>query len=375
MKTIYLDYNATTPLDPEVIKTMRPYLESCFGNPSSSHKYGLEAASAISVARNQLAEMLSCSSEEIIFTSGGSESNNYALKGFAFANRDKGNHIITSSIEHPAILEVCKYLEKNGFEITYLPVDETGRLSLDEFKKAIRPSTILVSVMLANNEIGTIQPLQAIAKYAHEHDIIVHTDAAQAVGKIHVNIAKLGVDMLSVAGHKFYGPKGVGALYVKKGINLESLIHGANQEDNHRAGTSNVLQIVGIGKAAELVTNNLDEDIEHSKRLRNILLDGLENEIEDMRVNGHSVFCLPNTLSVSFANIIAYDLLSNLPSIASSIGSACKSSGANVSNTLEQINLPYDYILGTLRLSVGRFTSEKEVLLAISEILKALKAK
>lgn len=375
MKTIYLDYNATTPLDPEVIKTMRPYLESCFGNPSSSHKYGLEAASAISVARNQLAEMLSCSSEEIIFTSGGSESNNYALKGFAFANRDKGNHIITSSIEHPAILEVCKYLEKNGFEITYLSVDETGRLSLDEFKKAIRPSTILVSVMLANNEIGTIQPLQAIAKCAHEHDIIVHTDAAQAVGKIHVNIAKLGVDMLSVAGHKFYGPKGVGALYVKKGVNLESLIHGANQEDNRRAGTSNVLQIVGIGKAAELVTNNLDEDIEHSKRLRNILLDGLEEEIEDMRVNGHSVFCLPNTLSVSFANIIAYDLLSNLPSIASSIGSACKSSGANVSNTLEQINLPSDYILGTLRLSVGRFTSEKEVQLAIYEILKALKAK
>jgi len=241
---IYLDYNATTPIDPEVVEAMKPYLDIYFGNPSSSHQLGAQTKMAVEKARKQVAEMIGADSSEIIFTSGGTESNNYAVKGAAFANRHKGNHIITSSVEHPAIFEVCKYLENQGFEVTYLPVDEFGMISIADLKSAITPKTILISIMHANNEVGTIQPISEIGKIAKEKGILFHTDAAQSIGKVKVNVKEIGVDMLSIAGHKLYAPKGIGALYLREGVKLEKLMHGADHEQNMRAGTENVLEIV-----------------------------------------------------------------------------------------------------------------------------------
>lgn len=252
MLPIYLDYNATTPIAKEVADAMKPYLYEHFGNPSSSHMYGQKGKKAVDKGRAQLAKLLNCNTSDLIFTSGGTESNNYALKGYAFANRSKGNHIITSSIEHPAVSEVCKYLETEGFEVTYLPVDETGRVQIADVEAAIRPETILISVMYANNEVGTLQPISEISRLAKKHGIGLHSDCAQAIGKVPVDIEVLGVDLLTVAGHKFYGPKGIGALYIKKGVNLQKLMHGADHENNLRAGTENVLEIVGLGEAAEL---------------------------------------------------------------------------------------------------------------------------
>lgn len=373
MKPIYLDYNATTPIATEVADAMIPYLKGFFGNPSSSHFYGKEGKLAVEKAREQLASLLNCSTNELIFTSGGTESNNYALKGYVFDNQEKGKHIITSSIEHPAIIEVCKYLETQGFEITYLPVDGTGRVQLSDVKNAIRPDTILISIMYANNEVGTLQPISEISKLAKENNIVVHSDCSQAIGKVPVDIQELGVDLLTVAGHKLYGPKGIGALFIREGIQLQKLIHGADHERNLRAGTENVLEIVGLGTAAELAMMNEAERVKHEKDLISLLRTNL-SQLSDVQFNGNTDFCLPNTLSASFKNLKANEILSRLKNVAASAGAACHTDSISVSATLEAMKVPLNYAMGTIRFSVGRYTTTAEIDRASKEIIEVVKS-
>lgn len=367
-KIIYLDYNATTPIDPLVAEPMQPFVSEHYGNPSSSHAFGVKTRQAIELARKQVASMLGCEIDEIIFTSGGTESNNYAIKGYAFANRDKGNHIITSAIEHPAVSEVCKYLEGKGFSVTYLPVDSTGMIYIYDVEKTITPKTILISVMHANNEVGTIQPIKEISKLARKHGITVHSDCAQSVGKIPVKVEELGVDLLSVAGHKLYAPKGVGALYIRSGVKLEKLIHGADHEMNRRAGTENVLEITGLGKACELVEKNLDEYNKKMKLTRDHLEQKLKEKFSDILFNGNSDQKLPNTLSISFKGLEANIIVSELRSVAVSAGAACHSDSIDISPTLTAMNVPTEYAMGTIRLSTGRFTTTEEIAKAVDEI-------
>ena len=361
MKKIYLDYNATTPIAREVADEMKPYLSNYFGNPSSIHEYGKITKKAVEKARNQIANLLDCKTSEIIFTSGGTESNNYAIKGSAFYLKDKGNHIITSSIEHPAVFEVCAYLEKNGFEISYVKTDEFGTIDLYELEKAIKPSTILITVMHANNEIGTIQPISAISKIAKKHNIRFHTDAAQSVGKVKIDVNEMGIDLLSVAGHKLYAPKGIGALYIKEGTKLEKFMHGANHEQNLRAGTENVLEIVGLGKACELAKINFEKNYSHLMEMRDLLHNKLKAELTDIKLNGHIENRLPNTLSLSFPNIEANTLLSKMDKIAASAGAACHSEGVDLSTVLKAIKVPVNIAMGTIRFSVGKYTTEDEI--------------
>jgi len=360
---IYLDYNATTPVDREVARAMQPYLDEYFGNPSSAHSYGAEAKKAVEIARKQVAKAINCLPGEITFTSGGSESNNYAIKGFALAHEDRGKHIITSSIEHPSVTEVCRYLESKGFRISYLPVDEYGLVRPEALEAAISPDTILISVMHANNEIGTVQPIREISEIAREHHIAFHTDAAQSLGKIPVDVKQLGVDLLSVAGHKLYGPKGTGALYIRDGIVLEKLIHGADHEQNRRAGTENVLEIVGLGKACEVASRDLEKNRKHMQRMRDLLHDNLKQKLTGIRLNGHPDRHLPNTLSISFqeleANIILNEL--ELRGIAASAGAACHTGSIDVSPVLTAIRLETSYAMGTIRFSVGRYTTTDEI--------------
>lgn len=372
MQAIYLDYNATTPIAKEVADAMKPYLYDYFGNPSSSHVYGQTCKKAVDKGRQQLASLLNCKSSELIFTSGGTESNNYAIKGYAFANKSKGNHIITSSIEHPAVSEVCKYLESEGFEVSYLPVDKTGRIQVADLEAAIRPETILISLMYANNEVGTLQPISEISKLAKEHGIALHSDCAQAVGKVPVDIQELGVDLLTVAGHKLYGPKGIGALYIANGIDLQKMMHGADHENNLRAGTENVLEIVGLGEAAELCERNLKDSMVHDKLLVDKLKQAL-SELEDVQFNGNENFCLPNTLSVSFKNIEANTLLSNLPQVAASAGAACHTDSISVSATLAAMQLDKAFAMGTVRFSVGKYSTVDEIDQAAKAIIQAVK--
>jgi len=372
MRPIYLDYNATTPIDREVAEAMRPYLEEYFGNPSSSHWYGIQAKKAIEKARKQVATLLNCQPDEVIFTSGGTESNNYAIKGSAFANRHKGNHIITSTIEHPAVIEVCKYLEVNGFQVTYIPVDEFGLVHVVEVEKAITPQTILITIMHANNEVGTIQPIPEITKLARQHGIIVHTDAAQSVGKIPTIIDELDVDLLSVAGHKLYAPKGIGALYIRHGTHLEKLIHGADHEQDRRAGTENVLEIVGLGKACEIAKRDLGKNSLRMKTMRDRLYDGLQKRLGETKLNGHPEKRLPNTLSVSFVNIEANTILSEIEGVAASAGAACHSDSVDVSPVLTAMNVPLEYAMGTVRFSTGKMTTEDEIDRAIEIVTGAV---
>jgi len=374
MKPIYLDYNATTPIDPEVAEAMRPYLYEHFGNPSSSHRYGIQAKKAVEKARQQVADLLSCSPEEVVFTSGGSESNNYAIKGLAFANRAKGNHIITSAIEHPAVTEVCKYLETRGFQATYLPVDELGLVDVEAVEKAITPRTILITLMHANNEVGTIQPISEVAQIARQRGITMHTDAAQSVGKIPTQVDELGVDLLSVAGHKLYAPKGIGALYVRNGIQLEKWIHGAGHERNLRAGTENVLGIVGLGKACEIAKRDLHKNLLHMKKMRDRLYEGLKQQLGEVTWNGHPEKRLPNTLSVSFKNLEAQTLLSKTEGVAASAGSACHSGSVEVSAVLTAMKVPPEYALGTLRFSTGKMTTGEEIDQAVKIIVEAVRS-
>ncbi len=369
MKPIYLDYNATTPVDQEVAEAMRPFVSEYFGNPSSIHSYGIKTKTAVENARRQVAGMLNCEPSEIVFTSGGTESNNYAIKGIAFEHRKQGNHIITSSIEHPAVFEVCRYLERSGFEVTYLPVDKYGQVSVESVKSAIRDSTILISIMHANNEVGTIQPIADISEIARSGNIFFHTDAAQSAGKIETRVDKLGVDLLSIAGHKLYAPKGVGALYIRNGVSLEKLMHGADHEQNLRAGTENVLEIVGLGKACELAMNNLNEYMTHYKKTRDYLYSILKKSFPDLMINGHPEQCLPNTLSVSFPGIEATTLISRLENVAASAGAACHAESIDISEVLKAMKVPVEYAMGTIRLSTGRETTLDDIRRASEEII------
>ena len=368
MTGIYLDYNATTPIDPQVAEAMLPYVHGLFGNPSSGHSFGLAARQGVDLARQQVAGMLGCDIDDLIFTSGGTEANNHAIKGVAGAYRERGSHIITSAIEHPAVTEVCRHLETKGFRVTYLPVDEYGMADPQQVEEAITPETLLVSIMHANNEVGTIQPIAEIAAIAHRHGALMHSDCAQSVGKIPVLVDELEVDLLSIAGHKLYAPKGIGALYIRPGVKLEKLMHGANHEQDRRAGTENIIQMAGLGKACELIEQNLGTYASHMEAMRDRLERGLLQAEMDARINGHPDKRLPNTLSISFRGVEADRVLASLPTVAASAGAACHSDQVEVSHVLAAMNIPEEYAMGTLRLTVGRFTTEEEIDRAIAEI-------
>ena len=371
---IYLDYNGTTPLAPEVLTVMRLYFESEFGNPSSSHWYGIRPRQAVEEARRQVAGLIGCHADEIIFTSGGTESNNQVIKSIAGALRERGNHIITSQVEHPAVLEVCRFMEDRGFSVTRLPVDETGRVDPKDAAAAVRPETILISIMHANNEVGTVQPVREIAAIAASAGILMHTDAAQSLGKIPVNVDDLGVDLLSIAGHKLYAPKGIGALYIRKGITPRAFCHGAGQEKGIRAGTENVPGIAGLGKACELVAAGLEKKTAQMKAMRDRLEAGLRSALTDFRINGHPALRLPNTSSVSFAGLEADRLLEEIGlDVAASAGAACHSDHVTISHVLSAMKIPETWARGTLRFSTGRLTTTAEIDRAAQVIVAAVK--
>ncbi len=371
MQPIYLDHNATTPIDPEVVEAMLPYLNKHFGNPSSSHWYGTQTKKAVENARREAALLLGCQADEIIFTSGGTESNNFAMRGIAETFQHKGNHIITSQVEHPAVINVCKYLETRGLRVTYLPVDKYGLVNPEDVEKAIRLDTILITIMHANNEVGTIQPIAEIAKIAKAHGILFHTDAAQSVGKILTRVDELGVDLLSVAGHKLYAPKGIGALYIKRGIKLQPFILGADHESSRRAGTENVLEIVGLGKACEIAAKHLEKNQEYTRSLRDRLWDGLKSQLPDISLNGHPEQRLPNTLSISFPGIDANTLLDELIEVAASPGAACHTDVAEPSAVLVAMKVPLENALGTIRFSTGKLNDEDQIDRAVEYIVAA----
>jgi cysteine desulfurase len=367
MKRIYLDYNGSTPIDPRVAAAMRPLLEEPFGNPSSPHWAGQPAKEALERGRKQIADLLGAAPDEIVLTSGGSEANNLALKGVYFALRDRGDHIITTAVEHPAILAPCRFLERLGAKVTYLPVDRTGRIDPDDLRRAIGPRTILVSIMHANNEVGTIQPIEACAGITRERGVLFHTDAAQSVGKIPTDVRELGADLLSVAGHKLHAPKGVGALYVRRGIALEPLIHGAGHEHGRRAGTESALLAVALGQACALAKDLTP--MAQVRGLRDALWDGLRERFGSRVVlNGHPEERLPNTLNVSFAGEVGSKILARLPSLAASTGSACHFGRVELSPVLEAMRVPPEIGMGAIRFSLGRSTTRAE----IEEVLELL---
>lgn len=356
MDNIYLDNGATTKVKTEVLNEMMPYLTTEYGNPSSLYSIGRKAKKAIEKSRRQVAELINCNPHEIYFTGSGSESDNTALKGFAYANRERGNHIITSKIEHHAILETCETLEKQGFEVSYINVDKDGVLKIEELRNAIKPSTILISVMTANNEIGTIQPIEEIAKIAHERNIVFHTDAVQAISNMHIDVKKMDIDMLSLSGHKINAPKGIGTLYIKDGIKIEKYINGGHQERNLRAGTENVAGIVGIGKACELSKRNMDTHIKNLSKLRNYYIMRLQKEMPDkIRINGTMENRLPGNANVSFEGSNASELIFKLDEkgICVSSGSACSSGNTKPSHVLTAIDLPEKYLNSAIRTTFG----------------------
>jgi cysteine desulfurase len=363
---IYLDYAATTPLDPRVLEAMMPYMTEHFGNPNSIHSFGREARRAIDEAREKIAQLLNCQPSEIVFTSGGTESDNLALRGVAEAYRHKGNHIVTTAIEHHAILRTCKALEDMGFFVTYLPVDEHGLVSPEQVAEAVNERTILVSVMHANNEIGTIEPIAEIVRAVKEKrpDTIVHTDAVQTVGHIPVDIQELGVDLLSFSAHKFYGPKGIGGLFVRKGVRLVPQITGGGQERNRRSGTENVAAIVGMAKALELAVEEMPTELPRLQALRDELITGVLSRIPETRLNGHPTLRLPHNANFSFRGIEGEALLLQLDlnGIAASSGSACSSGSLEPSHVLLALGLDYELAIGSLRITLGRFTTREHIL-------------
>ena len=373
MTPIYLDFNASTPVAPEVAAAMRPLLESHYGNPSSLHWAGQPAHAALDAARSQVAALLACSSEEIVFTSGGSEANNLAIKGAFFAARGGANHIITSQIEHPATLGPCRFLERLGAEVTYLPVDGTGRIDPDDVRQAITDRTILVTIMHANNEVGTIQPIEEIARIARDRGVLMHTDAAQSVGKIPTKVDDLGVDLLSVAGHKLYAPKGVGALYVRRGVVLEPLIHGAGHECGRRAGTESAFLATGLGAACALA---MSADRTHDiRRMRDRLWAELRTAFgNQVALNGHPSLRLPNTLNVSFIDHIGADILARLDGVAASTGSACHAGRIEHSPVLAAMAVPSRVRMGAIRFSLGRTTTDDEIDDVVGRLRKLIPA-
>jgi cysteine desulfurase len=376
---VYLDHAATTPLHPEVYSLMCRFMKDTFGNPSSIHSYGQEARKWVEEARQQVAGLINADPNEICFTSGGTEADNLAILGTAAARRKKGNHIITSSIEHHAVLDTCKYLEKNGYEVTFLPVDGYGMVDPGDVKKAIRRDTILISIMHANNEIGTIEPIEEIGRIAREHEVVFHTDAVQTVGKIPVDVEALGVDLLTLSSHKIYGPKGVGALYKRKGVRLLPVMHGGGQERKLRSGTENTIGIVGFGKAAEIAARELEVEQERTKRLRDRLVKGVLEKIPEVRLNGHPEKRLPHNANFSFAYVEGESMLLSLDlkGIAASSGSACSSRALQPSHVLTAIGLPYELIHGSLRMTLGRANDEEDidyVLEVLPEIVTRLRS-
>ena len=372
MEVKYFDNSATTRVKEEVFREMIPYLSLEYGNPSSIYSIGRNAKRAIEEARKRVASLINCKPEEIYFTSCGSESDNTALKGIAFANKKKGNHIITSKIEHPAILESCKFLEKQGFDISYINVDSDGFINLQELENAIRPTTILISIMFANNEIGTIQPIEDIAEIAHNHNIIFHTDAVQAVGNIKIDVQSMNVDMLSMSAHKFYGPKGVGALYVRKGINFERIQDGGHQEKNKRSGTENVAGIVGLGKAIEIATYNIDRYNKKLLALRQYCISRLIENIKDIKINGDLTNRLPGNINVSFKGCDSSDILMKLDEvgICASGGSACSSGTATPSHVLRAIGLDKEWLEGTIRITLGDENTKEDIDYLVVNLIK-----
>ena len=362
-KVIYLDNAATTKMREEVLDEMIPYFVEKYGNASSIYSVGRDSRAVLDEKRAVIASILGAKDKEIFFTGGGSESDNWAIKGVAFANRKKGNHIITTKIEHHAVLHTCQYLEKQGFEVTYLPVDENGLISLEELENAIRPTTILISVMFANNEIGTIEPIKEIAEIAKKHKVYFHTDAVQAVGHVPINIDDLGVDLLSFSGHKFCGPKGVGCLYIRRGVKIDPLIHGGAQERGKRASTENIAGIVGMAKALELATDDMEKETDRILKLRERLINGIFDKIPYVKLNGDREKRLPSNVNFSIKYIEGESLLLMLDmmGICASSGSACTSGSLDPSHVLLAIGLPHEIAHGSLRLSIGRETTKEDI--------------
>ncbi|MGL5347471.1 MAG: cysteine desulfurase NifS [Peptostreptococcaceae bacterium] len=363
-RRLYMDYSATTPVKQEVLDEMMPYLTNYFGNASSFHTFGREAKNALDKAREQVASLVNAKPNEIYFTAGGTESDNWAIEGVAFSNKEKGNHIITSKIEHHAVLHTCEYLEKyHGFEVTYLDVDSEGKIRLEDLENAIKDTTILITIMYANNEIGTVQPIKEIGEIAKKHKIIFHTDAVQASGNILINVKELNIDLMSMSSHKIYGPKGIGALYIKTGTKLHTFVHGGAQERRRRAGTENIPSIVGYGKAAELAKANMENHIQTLTSLRKKLIDGILEAIPYTRVNGSMTDRLPGNVNFSFEFIEGEGILLMLDmlGIAASSGSACTSGSLDPSHVLMAIGLPHEIAHGSLRLSIGDFTTEEDI--------------
>lgn len=375
-RKIYLDNAATTKTRPEVVEAMLPYFTERFGNPSSVYEFASQNRTAVDEARAQIAKVLGAEEKDIYFTAGGSESDNWALKAAAEAYQEKGNHIITTKIEHHAILHTCEYLEKHGVQVTYLDVDENGAVKLDELKKAIRPTTILISIMFANNEIGTIQPVREIAEIAKEHGVLFHTDAVQAFGQVPIDVEGMGIDMLSASGHKLNGPKGIGFLYIRKGLKLRSFIHGGAQERRRRAGTENVPGIIGFGKAAEIAQATMEERAKKETALRDMLIERILKEIPYVRLNGHRTKRLPNNVNVSFQFVEGESLLImlDMQDICASSGSACTSGSLDPSHVLLAIGLPHEIAHGSLRMTLSHETTEEEIEYTI-EKLKEIVAK
>ncbi|MBI5587154.1 MAG: cysteine desulfurase NifS [Deltaproteobacteria bacterium] len=363
MNKIYFDHNATTPILNDVFEAMVPYLKDQWGNPSSIHWAGRGTKKAVEDAREQVCKLLNCAPLELIFTSSGTEGDNHAIKGIAYAKKDKGNHIITTKVEHPAVLNTCKYLQKEGFEVTYLDVDSDGMIDIDALKGAITPKTILITVMYANNETGVIFPVKEIGDIARERGVTFHTDAVQAAGKVPIDTQKLNIDLLTISGHKLYGPKGMGALYAKRGVRLVPLIHGGHHERNRRGGTENVAGIVGMGKAAEIALKDMDKEIEHLKTLRDRLEKGMAGRIPHIKLNGHADRRLPNTSNISFEFVEGESLLLNLDmkGVAASSGSACTSGSLEPSHVLVSMGLSHELSHGSVRFSLGKSNTAEEI--------------
>jgi cysteine desulfurase len=376
MKRVYLDYAATTPTRPEVVKAMLPYFTDVFGNPSSIYSCGQEAKGAIEEARSKVASLINARDEEIVFTSGGTEADNFAVQGVALANESKGNHIIISSIEHHAVLEPCKFLEKRGFSLTRLPVDKQGLVDPDDVRRAITGKTILISIMHANNEVGTIEPIAEMVKIAKEAEIYFHTDAVQTAGHIPVDVKELGVDLLSMSAHKLYGPKGTGALYIRKGTKLIAFMRGGEQERRRRASTENVPGIVGLGKAAELARQEMDQEAERMTHLREQLVNGLMERIDHIHLNGHPTIRLPNNVNISVEYVEGESMVLNLDleGICVSTGSACSSSSLEPSHVLLALGLPHEQAHGSLRFTTGKWTTEEHIQ-QVLEVLPRIVAK
>lgn len=369
-RRVYLDNAATTPVHPKVLEEMLPYFTEKFGNPSSIHSFGREARQAMDKAREQVAKALGARTDEIFFTGSGTEADNWAIKGVAYANKKRGNHIITTRIEHHAVLHTCEYLEQNGFEVTYLDVDEYGMVDIDRLKAAIKDTTILITIMFANNEIGTVQPVEEIGEIAKEMGIYFHTDAVQAFGNVPIDVNKMNIDLLSMSGHKIMGPKGIGALYVRKGVKIHNLIHGGAQERKRRAGTENLAYIVGLDKAVELAMENLDNHIDRLSALRDRLISGILERVDFVKLNGHPEKRLPNNVNVSIEFVEGESLLLSLDmvGIAASSGSACTSGSLDPSHVLLAIGLPHEMAHGSLRFSLGEGTTEEDIKYVLEQL-------